>query len=767
MTKTLCIMNQSPSYLTLSLKLVFFLILTPYLSFATIYECSSVEEIRTAMSVVIAGDEIVIASGTYQADNVAASGTGAHFVGNADGTAEAPIIIRSASVDNPAILSGDNLSSLTVLRIFGDHWIVRDLNITYAQKGLVFDHANYGQAINCEIYDIGYEAIHIRDGSDYVLIENCNIHHTGQTSPGFGEGIYIGSDKGAWDNYDPYVDYTTVRYCTIGPEVKAEAFDIKEGTRETIVEYNIIDATGISGSNYADSFVDLKGTRTYIRHNTFYRNGAVNLEKGIAGIDRGVELSCYQHVVHDNVFYMDTPDSGNMVEAYNDVTELHACNNTRIPEGMDYGNNVELNCLVEWYNPGGDACNIPYGLAIAEIGETSATLNWGGDPNADTYELRFQPQGGSTWTTISNIISNTYMLTELEANTNYSWEVATVCEGEMTDFTAGPGFTTNNTGSGGGGNGLIIYDDALMECWNNYSFSGTYDLANANPVQVGSHSFRADYNSWGGVLLSCDGVELTNETAIRFWVRGEGDYLLRMEINNVEYEFTTTSNWQQMTLDLSTFNNPTTITELRFQNRSAENRTVFFDQIELINNAALSISDLQDFKVQVIDEQAVALSWKMQNGFDNGVFEIERRSPIEGWKKIGLVENISSSTTASYTFLDENIQAKEYFYRLKLLYPEGRFQYSDVESIVLSFSTDDISVWPNPFSEAVQIQLNNTINQFVTVNIFNANGQQVKTIEKKTTEHVLVLTGNDLPKGLYFLHITINEETFIRKLVKK
>ena len=43
----------------------------------------------------------------------------------------------------------------------------------------------------------------------------------------------VGTDRGSWGRYDPYVWNTTIRNCTLGPYVSAEAFDIKEGTQDT------------------------------------------------------------------------------------------------------------------------------------------------------------------------------------------------------------------------------------------------------------------------------------------------------------------------------------------------------------------------------------------------------------------------------------------------------------------------------------------------------------------------------------------------------
>ena len=114
----------------------------------------------------------------------------------------------------------------------------------------------------------------------------------------------MGTDRGSWGRYDPYVWNTTIRNCTLGPYVSAEAFDIKEGTQDTLIEFNTVDATGISDANYADSFVDIKAARTIVRYNTFIRNEAEKLEKGIAIIYRGTDYSAYEIVIHDNYYYL-------------------------------------------------------------------------------------------------------------------------------------------------------------------------------------------------------------------------------------------------------------------------------------------------------------------------------------------------------------------------------------------------------------------------------------------------------------------------------
>ncbi len=558
---------------------------------AYVYTCYSVADIRFGMANAVAGDEIVITPGTYLATNTAVSGSSAYFYGSANGTASNPITIRSQSASNPATLSGNDVGSLTVLRIEGDYWVVKDLKITQGQKGLIFDNANYGKAINCEIFYIGFEGIHVRDGSDHVTIEGCKVYDTGNTNAGFGEGIYIGTDKGSWTSYDPSVDYTTVKDCEIGPDVRAEAFDIKEGTTETVVEGCTIDASGISGDNFADSFIDLKGVRSYIRCNTFNRNGATNLTKGIAVIDRSVALSSYEHAIHNNEFNMDV-SGGNMLEGYSGTSNIYGWSNTRTPSGDNYGSSVITSCCPSWYaspptcgSTPPPACNAPTGLGTASITASSATLSWSSVSGALDYDLRYRVSGTSTWTEVNNLTGTSRNQTGLAASTTYEWGIRTSCSGSNSAYASGSNFTTSSIPVGG--NDYVVYADALAPDWNNNSYTGTYDLNHTTNVQVGSKSIMASYGSYGGVLLrKGTALNLSGYTSIRFWVKSNGSNKIRVRLEtnlgNKDVEFFTTSAWVQQTIPLSQFANPTTVESIRLINRSGSNVTVYYDQIEFV-----------------------------------------------------------------------------------------------------------------------------------------------------------------------------------------
>src|SRR6185503_20559121 len=117
----------------------------------------------------------------------------------------------------------------------------------------------------------GDEVMHFRDGSSFNTLSHSRVHDTGNHQAGFGEGAYVGSDYAS--SYQHTVVGNVIHDTRFAGDITAEHIDIKEGADGTIVEFCTFDGTGISGSNSADSFIDVKGVNSVIRFNHGFRNG--------------------------------------------------------------------------------------------------------------------------------------------------------------------------------------------------------------------------------------------------------------------------------------------------------------------------------------------------------------------------------------------------------------------------------------------------------------------------------------------------------------
>ena len=217
-------------------------------------------ELTAALLSVQPGGVIQLADGSYVGN----------FVATVSGAAAAPITLQGS---RNAILDGNSLTAGYVLYLNGvSYWRLVGFTVTNGQKGIMTDNANYNVIDGVRVYNIGYEGVHFRTFSTHNTIQNSEITDTGVTSAGYGEGVYLGSANSNWATYTGGLpdtsDYNQVLNNHIGPNVSAEAVDIKEGTTGGQVSGNYFQSAGLSGVNSADSWVDVKGNDYLISGNT-------------------------------------------------------------------------------------------------------------------------------------------------------------------------------------------------------------------------------------------------------------------------------------------------------------------------------------------------------------------------------------------------------------------------------------------------------------------------------------------------------------------
>ncbi|WP_418252792.1 fibronectin type III domain-containing protein, partial [Gordonibacter urolithinfaciens] len=116
------------------------------------------------------------------------------------------------------------------------------------------------------------------------------------------------------------------------------------------------------------------------------------------------------------------------------------CTATYAPEGGEPQTVVSNEARVR-VEPGA-----PSGLAVGEVGETSAALSWAAGADGTAFTLAYRAAGSQDWTEVTGLTEPSYGLAGLASGTIYEWRVqAVVGEGEdalVTDWVDGPGFKT-------------------------------------------------------------------------------------------------------------------------------------------------------------------------------------------------------------------------------------------------------------------------------------------------------------------------------------
>jgi hypothetical protein len=191
------------------------------------------------------------------------------------------------------------------------------------------------------------------------------------------------------------------------------------------------------------------------------------------------------------------------------------------------------------------------------------------------------------------------------------------------------------------------------------------------------------------------------------------------------------------------------------------------------NQTSLPV-ELTTFSVSII-KHGVKLNWTTETEVNNDGFEIERNKLVTSsqkleWEKIGFVEGHGNSNSIkNYEYIDRNITAGSYSYRLKQIDNDGSFDYSktiDVEfDVVQNYELSQNH--PNPFNPVTNITYSLTKEGFVRLDLYNVLGEKVRNIinEMKTAGvHTVIFDSKQLNSGIYFYKIDVNNYSQVMKM---
>ncbi|MGP3633786.1 right-handed parallel beta-helix repeat-containing protein [Streptomyces sp. 24-1644] len=215
---------------------------------AAVINVTTTAQLKSALVAAAPGDTIRLADGTY---------TG-NFKATTPGTSTARITLIGTS--RAVLTAGGGYG----LHLNGaSYWTVQGITVTGGQKGIMTDAANGVVIDSVTVHDLDMEGVHFRRSSRNGVLKNSRIYDTGHDGRGMGEGVYVGSAGDLTDRSDQAQILNNV----IGPGVGGENIDIKEGTTGARIIGNTFDGSGLTGANYDDSWVDVKGNGVLVEGN--------------------------------------------------------------------------------------------------------------------------------------------------------------------------------------------------------------------------------------------------------------------------------------------------------------------------------------------------------------------------------------------------------------------------------------------------------------------------------------------------------------------
>ncbi len=175
------------------------------------------------------------------------------------------------------------------------------------------------------------------------------------------------------------------------------------------------------------------------------------------------------------------------------------------------------------------------------------------------------------------------------------------------------------------------------------------------------------------------------------------------------------------------------------------------------------------FSARLRNEQ-VLLNWETGPEANLNNYIIERRNNYNNFTEIGHVNSkVNLSGSPHYDFIDTKPESGNNFYRLKLIYNNNSFTYSNTILINQSRNSQLIHCYPNPVSDKLTIDFKNSVSHEYKISLLNMLNQGIWKMNCLTglNNTIQIHRPESVGKGIYILKVidmNTNEE-FSEKII--
>lgn len=159
----------------------------------------------------------------------------------------------------------------------------------------------------------------------------------------------------------------------------------------------------------------------------------------------------------------------------------------------------------------------------------------------------------------------------------------------------------------------------------------------------------------------------------------------------------------------------------------------------------------------------VILKWKTESEKDNDRFEIERSIDGKKWSVIGKI--FGKGTAASYQFEDLKPEIGTNYYRLAQYDRDGTVENSGVRTAEFSLNNIKVSVYPNPVSERLTLELPDFNAKTVNIALNDLQGKVLDAkslvVEAQKAQYVLP---KNISKGIYIIQVKGTQLNYSQKI---
>ncbi len=181
--------------------------------------------------------------------------------------------------------------------------------------------------------------------------------------------------------------------------------------------------------------------------------------------------------------------------------------------------------------------------------------------------------------------------------------------------------------------------------------------------------------------------------------------------------------------------------------------------------AKVAITTINALPVQ---NQRVDVSWETTDPTIDNVFVVERSKAGGKWEAVGTV-NAADFNVLPYTFVDKKPTLGVNQYRVKHVDLVGDAVMSKIKNaMIFADLLKEVVIYPNPFTNKVNVELTKVTAKVATVEIVNSFGQVVKIVKIPGGQTRQEVDMSDLQSGFYIIKIDFDGvKTEVHKVMRQ
>ncbi len=172
------------------------------------------------------------------------------------------------------------------------------------------------------------------------------------------------------------------------------------------------------------------------------------------------------------------------------------------------------------------------------------------------------------------------------------------------------------------------------------------------------------------------------------------------------------------------------------------------------------------FGATMINETLVRLDWATDAETDVYNYFIYFSTDGENFEELSMLAGNGNAVSNTYQYMHNNPEKGMNYYRLKRVGLDGEIVFSEVAEVMVTKGDDQLSAYPNPVTNSLQILIGQEVTADATVQILSADGKVVGVYQVAAGEQTLDADFSALSSGLYFIRINYNDSAKTTETIK-